>query len=253
MSVSSTWNSGWLFKIISWIKGPRDPVIRNIHEALIVLDKMASFIDSAKKNLENMYEEHKTRAKAMARSGKKDYEKIFVEELKHIASLISMFSKVHYDLMRVRYRLETITAVEEPMRLLPEIIQELEMIKPEIEKIAPELASMLLEVERRVNSVMSSSDISSVAKMVDNEERVSETTAKLPPLPPTEKPLVEEEVIEYNNVSINTIKKWVLNEIRSNGGFLVVSDFARKYRVPKYMVRLALKKLEDEGLIKSNR
>jgi len=251
LSMSSTWSNSIFNKLFGLLRGPRDPLIRNIHEAIIVIDKMNNFIASTRRNLENMYEEHKRRAKIFASEGKRDYEEIFIEELKHIASLISMFDKVHYDLMRVRYRLETLTIVEEPMRLLPEIVQELEMIKPEIEKIAPELASMLIEVERKVNSVMSSSDISSVANMVvehDNREKI-----KLPPLPPEEKPKVPEPVsTSYNNVSLATIKKWVIDEIKNSGGVFVISEFARKYRVPKHTVRLVLKKLEQEGVIKTN-
>jgi len=261
LSLSSSWGSNWLYRITGWFKGSRDSVSRNIRDALVVLDRMASFIDSAKKNLENMYEEHRVRAKAVAEKGKREYEEIFLEELKHISSLISMFSKVHYDIMRVRYRLETITAVEEPMRLLPEIIQELEAIKPEVERIAPELATMLLEVERKVNSVMSSSDIASLSNMINASKgkSVKEKAVKenLPPLPPSEEPINDREALEpepvalENNVPLSVVKKWVLEEIKSNGGVFVISDFVKKYGVPTHVVRMALKKLEMEGYIKS--
>ena len=63
MSLSTSWNNGLLTRIISLFKGPRDPTLKNIQEAIYVLEKMANFIDSTKKTIENKYEEHQRRAK----------------------------------------------------------------------------------------------------------------------------------------------------------------------------------------------
>jgi len=229
---------------------------KNIHAAVVTIDRMLNFLESTRKNLESMYEDHQRRAKLFAEEGKEEYEKIFVEESRHIASLISLFSKVHFDLMRVKYRLQTITAVEEPMRLLPEIIQELEMIRPEIERIAPELTTMLLEVERRVNSVMSVSSLSSLSKFYPGKEekgKQAKLQGRTPPLPPKEKPRVREKTPHKlaSTVNLGVVKKLLLEEIKRNGGVLVVSDFSKKYGIPKHMVYIALRKMEEEGLIRT--
>ena len=82
---------------------------------------------------------------------------------------------------------------------------------------------------------------------------ISETQQKiLPPLPPETTP-VAVKVKEYSPVPLPLVKKWIIEEIKMNGGVFVVRDFANKYRVPKHIVYDALKKLEEEGLIKLKR
>ncbi len=253
MSLSTSWNKGFFSKLIGLFRGPHDPTLRNIQEAIYVLEKMANFIDSTKKTLENKYEEHQRRAKLFASEGKKEYEKIFIEESRHIASLISLFTKVHFDIVRVKHRLETLTLVEEPMKLLPEIAQELDMIKPEIERIAPELTTLFYEVRRRVNSIMASSNFEALSSLYSEKNMDERKEAMLPPLPPTEKPRVKEASLQSSNIiPFKTLKKLIVDEIKKSGGVFVISDFARKYGVPKHMVRTALKKLEEEGVIRSH-
>jgi len=253
---------GWFGRLFGIFRRPKDPITKGIYDAMAVLDRMINSIEATKKSLKSMREEHSRRAKFFASEGRKEYEDIFMNEIEHIQSLILMFNKVQYDLMRVRYRLETLTLVEEPMRQLPEVIQELQALKPEVEKIAPELSTMLLEVERKVTSIMTSSNMSSALNAlsytknkVENEasKLISETQQKiLPPLPPETTP-VAVKVKEYSPVPLPLVKKWIIEEIKMNGGVFVVRDFANKYRVPKHIVYDALKKLEEEGLIKLKR
>ncbi|MET1159966.1 MAG: hypothetical protein ABWW65_03305 [Thermoprotei archaeon] len=254
MSLSTPLGNTWFFRLLGKFRVSKDPVAKNIHAATITIDRMLNFIESTRKNLENMYEEHQRRARLFAEEGKEEYEKIFVEESKHIASLIALFSKVHFDLMRVKYRLQTIMTVEEPMKLLPEIIQELEMIRPEIERIAPELTTMLIEVERRVNSVMAASSLDSITtSRLGSYSKDMSVKERLPPLPPQNKPLPSRTsgpVISKRILSIDDVKRLLLEEIRNKGGVLVVSDFAKKYNIPKHMVYVALNELEREGVIK---
>jgi division protein CdvB (Snf7/Vps24/ESCRT-III family) len=255
VSLSTNWNNGFLAKLLGLFRSPRDPTLKNIQEAIYVLDKMANFLDTTRRTLEDKYEEHQRRAKLFASEGKRDYERIFVEESRHIANLISIFTKVHFDIMRVRHRLETLTLVEEPLKLLPEIAQELDMIKPEIERIAPELTTLFYEVRRRVNSIMSSSNLETLNTLYSTRGDVREEEKELLPLPPREKPSesMERSVsVKYRRISYKELKKLILEEIRRSGGVFVVSDFARKYGVPREMVRIALRKLEEEGLIKSH-
>ncbi|ADI32274.1 Snf7 family protein [Staphylothermus hellenicus] len=247
---------GWFGRLFGFLKRSKDPVTKSIYEAIAVLDKMINSIESTKKSLESVHEDHSRRAKLFASEGRKQYENIFIEELKHIAGLISMFDKVQYDLMRVRYRLETLTLVEEPIRLLPEVIQELQSLKPEVEKIAPELSTMLMEVERKVTSIIASSDISNIAGAVgykDNTQQVDNKNTReklpVPPLPPEDQP-EPSPVQEYNLVPLAIVKKWILDEIRTSGGVFVVRDFTKKYKVPKHLVYDALRKLEEEGHIR---
>jgi len=263
MSLSTSWNNGFFNKLIGLFKGPRDPVSKNLRDAIYILDKMANFIDSTKKNLQEKYEEHQRRAKLFASEGKKEYEQIYLEESKHISTLISLFTKVYFDLIRVRNRLETIMLVEEPMALLPEIAHELDAIKPEIERLAPELAMMLYEVKRRINSIMSASRIDAILGIEQSTPNpASQSKDLLPPLPPREPPVKTSRQSEVDRQSINIpvnkpamnineVKKLILDEIKRTGNIFVISDFAKKYGLPTQVVKDALKKLEEEGLIKT--
>lgn len=253
MSLATGWSNNLFNKIIGAIRGPRDPFIKNIQEAIVTLDKMTNYIEATKRVLENKYEEHQRRAKLFASEGKSDYEKIFIEESKHISSLITLFGKIHYDLIRVKYRLETVTIVEEPMQLLPEIIHELEVLRPEIERVMPQLTTLLLEVERRVNNVISASAISPTTSLLLNTSNYSKSSVseKIPPLPPEDKPAVTNQLNEALVIDINIVKKMILEEIKKTGGILVISDFSRKYNIPKHIIQSTLKKLEEEGLIKT--
>jgi len=269
MSLSASWNTSLWSKLLGLFRAPKDPVLKNLRESIYMLDKMASFIDSTRRVLEEKYEEHQRRAKLYASEGKREYQAIFEEESKHISTLLTLFSKVYYDLIRVRYRLETISMVEEPMKLLPEIAQELDMIKPEIERIAPELTVMLHEVRRRIASIMATTSTSleafaalySDGKASSSSGEVKENKqapeSRPLPLPPRDTPVNTANTvkltsaIENRPLNINTVKKLIIEEIKKTGGVFVVNDFARKYGIPVYVVREALKKLEEEGLIKT--
>lgn len=239
------------------MRQPKDPFTKSVTEALIMLDKIVNHIETTKKSLESKHEEHERRAKLFATEGKRDYEEIFLEESKHISGLINMFSKVQHDLLRVRYRLETITIVEEPMKVLPRVLEELEAIRPELERVAPNLMTLLLELERKVTNIMTTSKVeskfSSTTSIVNDKVDV-----EIPPLPPDDikvddKALAVSKPVEnrLRAVSIDQVKKVLLNEIKRTGGVIVVSDVVRKYGLPRDTVLVALKKLEEDGVIKS--
>jgi len=265
MSLSASWNTNLWSKLFGLFRTPKDPVLKNLRESIYMLDKMASFIDSTRRMLEEKYEEHQRKAKLYASEGKREYQAIFEEESKHISTLLTLFSKVYYDLIRVRYRLETISMVEEPMKLLPEIAQELDMIKPEIERIAPELTLMLHEVRRRIASIMAttSTSLETFTTLYNDEKssssaevKESEQVAKLKslPLPPRDIPVTTVKpapTTENKPPNTSTVKRLIMEEIKKTGGVFVVNDFAKKYGIPVYVVKEALKKLEEEGLIKT--
>lgn len=259
-------------RIFGLFSKPKDPVTRSIYDAVSLLDRMIAQIEVTYKSLENIHEENSRKAKIFASEGKKNYEKIFLEELKHISGLMAMMEKVKMDLMRVKVRLETLTHVEQPMRILPEVIQELQAIRPQVEKIAPELTMYLLEVERKVSSIMSTSNIAETFESATSLGAFRENVpANLPPLPPETTPVTKppeqastpaRSVVRVNvhnnsyqasNVPLSIVKNWVLNEIMNNGGILDVQAFTRKYKVPKSLVFKALIKLEQEGRVKISR
>ncbi len=264
---------GRLFgRIFGLFSKPKDPITRSIYDAVSLLDKMIAQIDVTYKSLENIHEENSRKAKIFSSEGKKNYEKIFLEELKHIEGLMIMMEKVKMDLMRVKVRLETLTHVEQPMRILPEVIQELQAIRPQVEKIAPELTMYLLEVERKVSSIMSTSNIAETFQTATNLGAFKENVpTKLPPLPPESTPVptppepvstparnvvrvtAHNSSYQTNNVPLSIVKNWVLNEIMNNGGILDIQAFTKKYKVPKNIVFKALIKLEQEGRIKVSR
>ncbi len=249
---------------------PKDPTVKNLYDAIVILDRMINGIESSKRSLKSALEEHSKRSKMAAQDGKSEFQAIFDEEMKHISSLIGIFEKVSYDLLRVRYRLETLTLVEEPMKMLPEVIRELQDVRPEVERIAPELTSMLNEVERKVASIMAVSNMEPVTTTMaiprrEIQESPIEARIKqqvqLPPLPPQEVPTssnqnrqnLSKKATPEVAVPVNVVAHWLLDEIRSNGGLLDIQTFTLKYRVGKERVFEALRILEEKGLIKVKR
>lgn len=253
---------GILGRIFMRLFPPRDPTARSLYDAMVLIDKMISNLESSKRGLQAALDEHAKRAKMAAQEGKNEYKMIFDEEMKHISSLITIFDKVTFDLLRVKYRLETLTLVEEPMKMLPEVIQELQNLRPEVEKIAPELTAMLSEVERKVASIMVASNLLP-ATPGPASARLPEPASKrqlpLPPPPPSNVPEVPEakkqEIAVESRIAVgtNVIAQWLIDEIKRRGGVIDVSMFAAKYKVDKEKVYEALRRLEERGLIKVKR
>lgn len=238
-------------------KGPDDPISKNIYDAVAVIDKMISVIDITRRSLLDAQEEHSRKAKLFASQGKKQYEGIFLEELKHIGGILSLLEKVRVDLIRVKTRLRTIATMEKPLMELPEVIEEIRSLRPQVEKIMPQLTAMILEVERKVEDVMISTSLpygvggEKTVKNMSISTRQSNTP--LPPLPPSSVPAKSPVALRQNTVSLSTVKKWILTEIKSNGGILDISSFTRKYGVSKSVVFTALHQLENEGKIRLSR
>jgi len=255
---------------LMWMFKPKDPTVKNLYDAIVILDRIINGIESSKRGLKSALEEHSKRSKMAAQDGKSEFQAIFDEEMKHISSLIGIFEKVTYDLLRVRYRLETLTLVEEPMKMLPEVIRELQDVRPEVERIAPELTSMLNEVERKVASIMVASNMEPVSTTITAPRReIQESSVEartkqqvqLPPPPPQEVPGSSNQTRQSSSkkatpevaVPVNVVAHWLLDEIRGNGGILDVQTFTLKYRVGKEKVFEALRFLEEKGLIKVKR
>ncbi len=257
-----------LFSRIFGFKGSSDPIRKTIAEAIAQIDRMLLDIEGTINNLKEMQEEHSRKAEMFARQGKNEYEKIFLDELTHISKLLSIFDLVRIDLVRVKVRLKTLTHVEEPLKHLPEIIQELEMIKPKIEKIAPDLAMAVMEIERKVSSIMTSTNLTNSplpgihsSSPINSAMKEAEPVKKtLPPLPPEGEPIGASQLViapkraSMNaRASIDLIKTWLIEEIKSTGGVLDISSFCKKYGVTRSQVFMALQMLEREGKIKLSR
>ncbi len=257
-----------LFSRIFGFRSSSDPIRKTIAEAIAQIDRMLLNIEGTINNLKEMQEEHSRKAEMFARQGKNEYEKIFLDELTHISKLLSIFDLVRIDLVRVKVRLKTLTHVEEPLKHLPEIIQELEMIKPKIEKIAPDLAMAVMEIERKVSSIMTSTNLSN-SPLPEIQGSSSINTAikkaeplkkKLPPLPPEGEPIGSAQLVMASKrtsmnvrASIDLIKTWLIEEIKSTGGVLDISSFCKKYGVTRSQIFMALQMLEREGKIKLSR
>lgn len=261
MSLSTSGGRGFIGWITSIFKrSPKDPISKKIYEAISVVDRMITSIDITKRSLTQASQEHSRKARQFAEEGKKHYEEIFLQELEHIGGIMSVLEKTKVDLIRIKTRLSTIATMERPLRELPEVIEELRVLRPQIEKIMPQLTLMMTEVERKVQDIIATTNIPGSPLLPYNyhtelpETPVNEP-GKLPPLPPESSPPVKTGSAEAlaSPVSIGTVKKWILYEIRSNGGVLDIGSFTRKYNVSKTLVLLALRQLEKEGRIKLTR
>ena len=257
-----------LFSRIFGFRSSSDPIRETIAEAIAQIDRILLNIEGTINNLKEMRAEHSRKAEMFASQGKDEYQKIFLDELEHISKLLSVFNYVQMYLTRVKIRLKTLTHVEEPLRHLPGIIQELEMIKPEIEKVAPDLVTSVMEIERKVSSLISSTNLTNYplpgihdsSQINTSSKQVKQARKTLPPLPPEGDPvrpvqlvMTPEKKLANMRVSIDLVKAWLIEEIRSTGGILDISSFCKKYGVTRSQVFMALQMLEREGKIKLSR
>jgi len=284
--------AGFLGRLLGVFK-PKDPLVRNIEESIVLMDRMIRSIESSRKSLEMTLEEHKRKMK-LSGAQDKELQEIIDEENRNIMGYLNLFTKVYYDLTRVRLRLETITQVQEPMKVLPEVLEELKRIEPEVEKINPQLVSLIRMIEQKVGSIQVSTNSSSVPQLYTGKyTRLTTSTTSEPlvrqvdstagrqsereangaspgktlPLPPVditppENPPLQAEALSLqrqseggsiNDVPVNIVEQWILAELRSKAGILDVQSFATRYRVTREKVYEALRRLEEKGLVKLKR
>ncbi|WP_042667082.1 hypothetical protein [Desulfurococcus amylolyticus] len=291
MSISITGSRGGFFSKLLWAFKPKDPFVRNIEESIVLMDRMIRSIEASKRSLEITLEEHKRKLK-LSGVQDKELQEIIDEENRNIMGYLNLFTKVYYDLTRVRLRLETITQVQEPMKVLPEVLEELKRIEPEVEKINPQLVSLIKMIEQKVGSIKVSTDSSSIpqplinkymsqkneektpVKPVENIEALvppatvderARAAVKIPPPPPSNngqqaskpvevEPEFQRDSIESRNeVPLNIVEQWVLAELRSKAGILDIQYFTSKYRVSRDTVYEVLRRLEEKGLVRLKR
>jgi ribosomal protein S25 len=248
--------------ILRWLgllfKKQEDPISKNIYDAIAVIDKMISTIDITRRSLMDAQEEHTRKAQLFASEGKKNYQGVFLDELRHIGGLLNMLEKVRIDLIRVKTRLRTVATMERPLNEIPEVIAEIRNLRPMIEKVMPNLTSMVMEVERKVEDVMISTSLPSAPTTIKNQtvspikskNKTSEYSMKavIPPEPPSTKPV--QTMKKQSAWTVTKVKHAILVEIKNNGGILDIGALTRRYGIPKSMIYKALHQLENEGKIR---
>jgi sugar-specific transcriptional regulator TrmB len=130
----------------------KDPVRRGIIDSTTLIDRMLKTLESSRRSLESLAEEYNRRAKAPGQDS--EVSKIIEDEVKNIYGYLSLITKTIHDLTRVKYRLETLFYIEEPLKVIPEILAELKSIEPELEKINPQLLAHIKMLEQRVTSIL---------------------------------------------------------------------------------------------------
>jgi uncharacterized membrane protein len=130
----------------------KDPVKRGIVESTTLIEKMLRTLESSRRSLETLAEEYKKRVKTPGQES--EIARIIDEEVKNIYAYLSLITKTIHDLTRVKYRLETLFYIEEPLKVIPEILTELKNIEPELEKINPQLLTHIRALEQRVASIL---------------------------------------------------------------------------------------------------
>lgn len=147
-------NPGILGRFLSIFR-TKDPVKKELVQSVTIIDKLLRSLEISKKNLEAIAEEHKKKMRAQGED--RELAKILDEEVRNIYGYLSMLTKTVYDLTRVKYRLETLFYVEEPLKVIPEVLEELRAIEPNIEKINPQLVNHVRALEQKVASIISMS------------------------------------------------------------------------------------------------
>ncbi|MEM4558039.1 MAG: hypothetical protein QW123_00425 [Desulfurococcaceae archaeon] len=285
MSIAT--GTGVLGRFLSIFRA-KDPLKREIVYSINTIDKILRSLEVTKKSLEAVAEEHKKRIKAS--DGDKEFTKILEEETRNIHGYLNLMTKSIYDLMRVKYRLETLFYVEEPLKVLPEVLEELRSVEPVIEKINPQLLSQIRTLEQKVAGLLAMSSMNTPAlysalpstsahdQQVQKQHQVSpvpeksaqinnKTTVQLiqeyESLQPPSKPLSKQSIMQSAptapiikqemNVPLNVVEQWILLELKQTAGILDLSAFEKKYGVPRALVLEALRSLESKNVVKVRR
>ncbi|MEM4976480.1 MAG: hypothetical protein QXT64_04050 [Desulfurococcaceae archaeon] len=285
MSIAT--GTGVLGRFLSIFRA-KDPLKREIVYSINTIDKILRSLEVTKKSLEAVAEEHKKRIKAS--DGDKEFTKILEEETRNIHGYLNLMTKSIYDLMRVKYRLETLFYVEEPLKVLPEVLEELRSVEPIIEKINPQLLSQIRTLEQKVAGLLAMSSMNTPTlysalpstsahdQQVQKQHQVSpvpeksaqmnnKTTVQLiqeyESLQPPSKPLSKQSIMQSAptapiikqevNVPLNVVEQWILLELKQTAGILDLSAFEKKYGVPRALVLEALRSLESKNVVKVRR
>ncbi|MEM4664104.1 MAG: hypothetical protein QXP67_04165 [Desulfurococcaceae archaeon] len=285
MSIAT--GTGVLGRFLSIFRA-KDPLKREIVYSINTIDKILRSLEVTKKSLEAVAEEHKKRIKAS--DGDKEFTKILEEETRNIHGYLNLMTKSIYDLMRVKYRLETLFYVEEPLKVLPEVLEELRSVEPVIEKINPQLLSQIRTLEQKVAGLLAMSSMNTPTlysalpstsahdQQVQKQHQVSpvseksaqmnnKTTVQLiqeyESLQPPSKPLTKQSIMQSAptapiikqevNVPLNVVEQWILLELKQTAGILDLSAFEKKYGVPRALVLEALRSLESKNVVKVRR
>lgn len=287
MDMSIATGTGVLGRFLSIFRA-KDPLKREIVYSINTIDKILRSLEVTKKSLEAVAEEHKKRIKAS--DGDKEFTKILEEETRNIHGYLNLMTKSIYDLMRVKYRLETLFYVEEPLKVLPEVLEELRSVEPVIEKINPQLLSQIRTLEQKVAGLLAMSSMNTPTlysalpstsahdQQVQKQHQVSpvseksaqmnnKTTVQLiqeyESLQPPSKPLTKQSIMQSAptapiikqevNVPLNVVEQWILLELKQTAGILDLSAFEKKYGVPRALVLEALRSLESKNVVKVRR
>ncbi len=148
----TTATSTGIFGLFASIFKSKDPFKKELTQSLNILERMLRTLEASKKNLESVMEEHKKKINLY--SSDHEMGKILSDEIHNINGYISVINKAIYDLIKVKYRLETLFYVEEPLKELPTIVEELKSIEPIIEQINPQLLNNIKLIEQKVASLM---------------------------------------------------------------------------------------------------
>lgn len=184
--MSLAYSNASVFSRFTSIFKPKDPMKREIIQSASIIERMIKNLEFSKRNLENILEDHKRRVKSSTEDP--ELKKILEDEIRNISGYLSIIGKTLYDLAKIKYRLETLMYVEEPLKVLPEIIEEVRTIEPLIEKINPELLNHVKTLEQKVASILaiSSSYIPGLTRPIETTEKHQETQVrdvKQQPLP----------------------------------------------------------------------
>jgi exonuclease VII small subunit len=148
----TTATSTGIFGLFASIFKSKDPFRKELTQSLNILERMLRTLEASKKNLESVMEEHKKKINLY--SSDHEMGKILSDEIHNINGYISVINKAIYDLIKVKYRLETLFYVEEPLKELPAIVEELKSVEPIIEQINPQLLNNIKLIEQKVASLM---------------------------------------------------------------------------------------------------
>ncbi len=238
----------WILRLFK--RDSRSPaMIRTVQ----LLERMIGDLEITRKRMEDRYNDLERKARDAAIKGDRDHHNIFINEMKEISKFIALVIQAKKSLMQIKLRLETMLDMGNTLDMFPDIISELNTLKPLLARITPDLVDKMAELEKSVINIMTSTSLPNLyGKAKPKKETMDQHIGIEELIPPNDVPIPRKtyvQVARMNRVSMDVVKKWLLEEIRITNGFIQLEAFSRKYGVPKEAVIDALHQLSREGKI----
>ncbi len=228
-----------------------DSYSSKLSSALLVLNGQINRLKNKYAGMEARGKEYFERCIQALQAGDEGYAAIYASEIAELRRIARIVLQSLIVLEQVRVRMESLLELREIIGLAPVLKGLLERVRSEIVNIVPEAAESLGSLTDAIDSLIAGSGM--VANVPALEERPEELSDEAVRILDEARTIIAQKVAEsFPDIpTLSPREKMVYNYISSlpEGSVLEVEACARALGIPEGEVEVALRKLEERGLI----